>query len=148
MGTFGSGSASWDRINDGIDSGTPDDTNGVVGLDGDRWRGTFTSPSFSGSCTNIIVRFRAKNDDGSDGVKVTLYSNGTASDGQSGNFFPSSSYSDFEENYTLSKTAANLTSLEVRIDSFSGSFDDWISEIEVEIVLPSSSSSSSSSTST
>ena len=135
MSTFGSGSANWDRINSGIDSGTPDDTNGVTGLDGDRWRGTFTSPSYAGDSVTIRVRFRARNQTGSDGVKVTLYSNGSTSDGQSGFFFPSGSWADFEEDYTIAKSAAELTSLEVRIDSFSGSFDDEISEFEVEILL-------------
>ena len=135
MSTFGSGSANWDRINSGIDSGTPDDTNGVTGLDGDRWRGTFTSPSYAGDSVTIRVRFRARNQTGSDGVKVTLYSNGSTSDGQSDFFFPSGSWADFEEDYTIAKSAAELTSLEVRIDSFSGSFDDEISEFEVEILL-------------
>ena len=132
--TFPSGGGGYFRINSGIDSGTPNDLDGIAMLDGDWARFSFEAPSFAGTTTKIRVRFRAKSD-GSDGVKVTLYSDGSASDGQSGNFFPSGSYSNFVEEYTIAKTAAQLVNLEVRFDDFSGSWDDYISEVEVEFVL-------------
>lgn len=130
--TFGSGTGRWDRLNDGIDSGTPDDTNGIVGQS-DNARMTFESPSFPGNCSEIIVRYRARNQFGSDGVRVQLYSDGSNSDGNSDLEFPGSSFGDFEYSYSISKTAAQLANLEVNVQSLSGSEDDDFSEVEVEI---------------
>jgi hypothetical protein len=121
-------------MNDGIDSGTPDDTNGIVGQS-DNARFTFESPSFSGTSTGIIVRYRAKNDFGSDGVNVTLYSDGSISDGSSGLENPGASFANYEHTFVIAKNAAQLTNLEVVVTSFSGADDDSFSELEVEIVL-------------
>lgn len=134
MTTFGSGTGRWDRLNSGIDSGTPDDSNGIIGID-ENYRLSFTSPSFPGTCTGIIVRYRAKNDSGSDGVAATLYSDGASSDGESDIETPPASFTNYEHQFTVAKTAAQLTNLEVKLTSYSGANDDYFSELEVEIVL-------------
>jgi len=131
---FGAGTGRWDRLNSGIDSGTPNDTNGMWGLD-DQYRLGFTSPSFPGTCSSIIVRYRAQNPLGSDGVNVTLYSDGASSDGSSGLETPGGSYANYQHTFSVAKTAAQLTNLEVLVKSWSGANDDYFSEVEVEIVL-------------
>lgn len=148
MGTFGSGTAGWDRIDNGIVSpgASPDDTNGILGLDGDSWRGSFTDPSFVGTCLEIKVHSRGKSDNAPGGYRLTLYSDGASSDGERP-ITTTGSFATYTETYTIAKTAAQLTDLEVRIAPDDASFDDRISEIEVEIVLTSSSSSSFSSSS-
>jgi hypothetical protein len=129
---FGSGAGYWDRLDSGIDSGTPDDTNGVVGVDGDNWRFGFTNPSFGGTSTEIIVRVRVKGD-GDGNTTLELFSDGSSSDG-SQQWNAPGSFGNFEKSFTIAKTAAQLTNLEVyvRADDYN---DDWISEIEVEIVV-------------
>lgn len=133
----------YDCINDGILGGTPDDSTGLFVLD-DFIRAGFENPSFQGSCLEIHVITRVRNTFGSDGVEITLYSDGASSDG-SDDWTPGTSYANRVSKFSVSKTAAQLTSLEVRFDSLSGSNDDEVSEIEVCLVLTSSSSSSFSS---
>jgi hypothetical protein len=129
---FGSGTAAWDRMNNGIDSDTPDESNGVYGLDGDYVDLGFANPAFSGTSTAIIVRIRAYNGGGSGDLTVTLYSDGSSSDG-SFNPSPTGSYANYEQSFAVADTAANLTSLKVRILCNDASNDDWICECEVEI---------------
>ncbi len=130
---FGSGVGYWDRLDSGIDSGTPDDGNGVVGLDGDNWRFGFANPSFAGTSSEIIVRVRA-NGTGDGRTFLRLYSDGSSSDGTGSWEAPIGSYGNYEKSFAVAKTAAQLTNLEVyiRADDYD---DDWISEIEVEIVV-------------
>ncbi len=129
---FGGGVGYWDRLDSGIDSGTPDDGNGVVGTEGDNWRFGFANPSFAGTSSEIIVRVRNKGD-GDGNTFLRLYSDGSSSDGTY-QWFASSSFGNYEKSFTIAKTAAQLTNLEVyvRADDYN---DDWISEIEVEIVV-------------
>lgn len=145
--TFGSGSSRWDRLNDGIISGTPDDTNGVEAMFADDWqRSGFTNPSFAGTCLEIKVNVRTKNAN-SEQFDIKLYSDGSSLDGSSGLIGATTSYANYSHTFSVQKTAAQLTNLEVRFSSFASVEDHKLSEMEVEIVLPSSSSSSSCSSS-
>lgn len=139
MVTFGAGTGGWDRMNSGIISGTPDDTNGIYGLNGGAfWRFQFENPSFAGTSTNVLVRVRAKDfSSGPTNFNVRLYSDGVSQD-DFGNFVCSGSYQNFTltPSSPVTKTAAQLTNLEVRLEPQDGSFDTQFSEVEVEVVLP------------
>lgn len=147
IATFGSGSAKWDRLDNGIIEGTPDDTNGIWGLDGDWWRGSFENPDFLGTTTAIKVRVRAKSDSGSGDFDLILYSDGSGSDG-SRNINPTGTFQIHEEVFTIAKTAAELTNLEVRINMLAPSIEDRVSEVEVELVVPGATPTTTSTTST
>jgi hypothetical protein len=120
-----------DCFNNGIISGTPNDTTGFQVLD-DLVRVGFEDPSFSGTSTQIKVRTRNRSDS-SDGVQLTLYSDGTNSDGVDG-WTPGGSWATQVSTFTVAKTAAQLTNIQVKFQSFSGAFDDQVSEMEIEIV--------------
>lgn len=134
---FGSGTAAWDRMNNGIDSGTPNESNGVYGLDLDYVDLGFANPAFSGTSSAIIVRVRAYNSGGSGDIEMTLYSDGSTSDGTYGPTI-TGSWANYSNSFAVAKTAAQLTNLKVRIQSLSGSNDDWICECEVEITYTAS----------
>ncbi len=141
LSTFGSGTGRWGRCNSGIFGGTPDDTNGMFGLEGDDQRFGFTNPSFTGTTTQIKVHIRAKDfSSGPTDFNVTLYSDGASSDGTR-NIGTTGSYVNYTETFSIVKTAAQLTNLEVNISPEDGSFDTQFSEVEVELVgasIPSS----------
>jgi len=131
LSKFGAGSFHYDRLNSGIESDTPDDSNGVYGLDMDNVRLGFENPSFAGTSTAIIVRLRGECNSGSD-IEATLYSDGSSSDGDH-NWSYSSSWGNVEWSFVVAKTAAQLTSLQVKITCLGYQDDDWTSEVEVEI---------------
>ena len=135
IGKFGSGTGNWDRLNSGIYNGTPDDSNGIVGLDGDNCRLSFQSPSFAGTCSQIKVhgRWQGTFSDGSD---ITLYADGVNSDGTQ-QVWPDGSFHILTRTFNVSYTAATLANMEIHLvlNGSGGSEDDWLSELEVEIVL-------------
>ncbi len=134
IGSTGCGGVKHNCVNSGINSGAPTDGSFLSGQD-DNQRFGFTIPDFEGTCTEIIVHFRGRNDGDNFDFNVTLYSDGSSSDGTEGVFVNSASYSNYAAPaYSIAKTAAQLTSVEVNMFLTSGSFDGYISEIEVEIV--------------
>jgi hypothetical protein len=145
ISTYGSGSGRWGRTNDGIFGGTPDDTNGIYGLEDDYYLANMTSLNYQGTSLEIKVHVRAQNfSAGSDtDFDVLLYTDGSTLDKQE-NFGTSDSWQNFTMSTNIAKTAAQLNPMRVRVICKDPSFDTRISEIEVEVVLTSSSSSSSS----
>lgn len=146
MTTFGSGSAHYDRINSGILSGTPDDTNGVEGEQGETDRWTFDQPSFNGVTERITLRTRMKSTT-SEGIEFTLYSDGATSDGSKTWYPDDVSFKTFTHHFFVSKTAAELGNIEVRAvaQGAGGGIHDEVSEVELQFAFTSSVSSSSSS---
>ncbi len=80
MGSVGCGGVKHDCVNSGINSGAPTDGSYLTGLD-DNQRFGFTIPDFEGTCTEIKVHFRGRNDGDDFDFNVTLYSDGSSSDG-------------------------------------------------------------------
>jgi hypothetical protein len=130
--TYG-GCSTFQCINNGIIEGSPNESTWVGVLD-DYIRMGFENPSFSGTCTQIKVRTHVRNQFGSDGVEITLYSDGSTPDGTD-SWSPGGSYATRVSTFSVAKTAEQLTNLQVRFDSYSGANDDEVAEIEVEIVL-------------
>jgi len=148
MATYGSGSGRWGRTNDGIFGGTPDDTNGIYGLDGDHYLANMTTPNYGGSSLEIKTHVRAQNFSAGNNTEflVKLLTNGGDVDGED-QFTTGDAWQNFTFTLPLVKTDTDLQFMRVRVEPLDASFDTRISEIEVEVVLTSSSSSSCSSSS-
>jgi len=148
MTTFGSGTGHYGRINSGIFSGTPDDTNGVEGEQGETDRWTFDQPSFNGVTAAIVLRARLKSTS-SDGITFTLYSDGVNPDGSKTWYPDDFIFHTFTELFVVTKTAANLGNIEVRAvaQGAGGGIHDEVSEVELQFMYVASLSSSSSSNS-
>ncbi len=131
------GCVGWDCMNNGIFDGTPNDSTYVEMLSDDNIRVTFDSPAFIGTSTQIKVhtRGRATGSPGS-AMDVRLYSDGVSLDGSDNVSYPLGSFANRTSTFSVAKTYAQLTNLEVRLYGGAPSFEDEISELEVEIVGP------------
>lgn len=142
----------WGRCSDGIfgpgtpPGGGPNDSNRFQGYQGDAWRGTFTAPSYQGSCLALLVTVRNNTlvaaHNGT--FSVELFSDGSISNGKF-NQITTPSISNNTFTYNINKTAAQLANLELEVSlNEPTTANDAVYEVEIEVVLTSSSSSSSS----
>ncbi len=127
-------SAKWDCINNGI--ATPDDAGGIVGID-DTQRFGFENPNFVGTSAGIRVKIRAAHSQGADLV-IKLYDGAVLLDSVS--FDPDTpsngnTFENFQFDFSIAKTAAELADFEIELLATSGSFDHWVTELEVFIAL-------------
>lgn len=128
----GSGSGVWDRINSHFVSTSPDDSTYFHGINQVYCRVGFENPTFTGTTTEIIVHGRGNND-GSAQVRAYFYSNGTDLD-TDWRFSWGYGWQNQHRHVAITKTAAQLTNMELYMRCDAGFYHDNCSEIELEMV--------------